>query len=284
MNIGIAMFPTGQFVDVALLAKWTEELGFESLWAPEHTIIPVNPTAQSQDYPNGTVPVAPREYSYIADPFVSLARASSVTTKLRLGTSVCLLPEHNPLILAKQIATLDMYSSGRFLFGVGAGWLKEETEIMGGDFNHRWTQAKEAVLAMKQLWTENEGEYHGKYFDFPPVYCFPKPMQHPHPPVLLGGRAANVFKRVVAWGDGWIPNEISPSDVSDGRETLDKLAERVGRDPASIDVSIGHVSPDSSLISQYEDAGADRVIIRLDGITEEDSMAKLDRIASLVLS
>ena len=280
MDIGIAMYPSGHFVDVAPLAKRAEELGFESFWAPEHTVIPMNPITPSQGYPDGVVP---REYAYIVDPFVALARASAVTTRIKLGTAVCLLPEHNPLLLAKEIATLDMYSGGRFLFGIGAGWLREETEVMGGDFDHRWTQAKEAVLAMRQLWTKTEAEYHGRYYDFPPVYCFPKPVQQPHPPVLLGGKAANVFKRVVAWGDGWIPNGVTPDELREGRATLDRLAEGAGRDPASIQVSLGHVPVDRRLIDQYADAGAVRVNVRLDGATEDESLAQLERIANSLL-
>ena len=166
------------------------------------------------------------------DPFVALARVSAVTNTLKLGTGVCLVPEHNPLILAKEIATLDHYSGGRFLFGIGTGWLKEETEIMGGDFPHRWSQAREEILAMKEIWTKDEAEYHGKYYDFPPVRVFPKPARKPHPPVILGGMAKNVLKRVVAWGDGWLPNRITPDEVKSSRATLDELATAAGRDPS----------------------------------------------------
>jgi probable F420-dependent oxidoreductase len=274
MDIGILMYPTGRFPDIAPLAKRAEELGFESIWVPEHAIIPVNAARQG---------LVPDEYAYMADPFVALARASAVTTELKLGTAICLVPERNPLLLAKEVATLDMYSGGRFVFGIGAGWLESETDIMGGDFEHRWTQVKDSVLAMKELWTNTEGQYHGRYYDFPPVYSFPKPVQRPHPLVLLGGQAPNIFKRIVAWGDGWIPIPASPNEVRDGRATLDRLAESAGRDPASIQVTVDHVPAERQLIEQYADAGAGRAIVLLSTKTEDESLAELDRIAIAVL-
>jgi probable F420-dependent oxidoreductase len=259
-------------VDVAVLAERAERLGFESLWAPEHTIIPVHTR----------LPV-PEIMRYFVDPFIMLARASAVTSTLKLGTAVCLVPERNPLLVAKEVATLDMYSGGRFLFGVGAGWLKEETELMGGDFDHRWTQTRDAVLAMKELWAKSESEYAGSHYRFPPVYSFPRPAQRPHPPVLLGGTARNVFKRVVAWGDGWIPYRPTPEQVRNGRESLDRLAGDAGRDPASIEITADDVAADSRLIEQFADAGAERVVVSVVMAGEEESLADLDRIAEAVL-
>ena len=217
MSVGIFVFQTGESVDSAILAKHAEELGFESFWVPEHAIIPVHTTSPYAGSPDGVIPDA---YGRIVDPFVALARASAVTQTIKLGTGICLVPEHNPLHLAKVIATLDHSSGGRFIFGIGAGWLKEETEIMGGDFPHRWTQTREAILAMKALWTQEEAEYHGTYYDFPPVRSFPKPAQKPHPPVYLGGKARNAFNRIVAWGDGWMPNRTSVEEIRHGRHTL----------------------------------------------------------------
>ena len=205
MHIGISTFPTDYSIDVVVLASRMEEMGFESLWVPEHPILPVKTSSPWSGSPDGVIP---KVYADIVDPFVALARASAVTTKLKLGTGICLLPERNPLLLAKEVATLDMYSRGRFLFGIGAGWLKEETEIMGGDFDHRWSQTRESVLAMKELWMKEEAEYHGKYVDFPLVHLHPKPIQKPHPPIFLAGFSPNILKRVAQWGDGWIPNRI----------------------------------------------------------------------------
>ena len=215
-----------------------------------------------------------------------LGRASAVTSTIKLGTGICLVPERNPLLLAKEVATLDMYSSGRFLFGIGAGWLKEETEIMGGDFPHRWTQTREAILAMKSLWTEVESEYHGRYYDFPPVYSFPRSVQRPHPPVYLGGMARNVFKRVVEWGDGWMPNRVTPNEIRAGRKKLDELATEAGRDPDSLSICVFGQPADKDLISEFFDAGADRVMVRVETADDDEDAAfeQLSQIAEAVLS
>ena len=281
MNIGISTFPTDYSIDIALLAKRAEDMGFESLWVPEHPIIPVSTSSPWPGSPDGIIP---KVYADIVDPFVALGRASAVTSTLKLGTGICLVPERNPLLLAKEVATLDMYSGGRFLFGIGAGWLKEETEIMGGDFPRRWTQTREAVLAMKSLWTEVESEYRGSYYDFPPVYSFPRSVQRPHPPVYLGGMARRVFERVVEWGDGWMPNRVTPDDVRAGRDRLNALAAEAGRDPASISVSVFGQPADRALIDALFAAGADRVMIRVETADEEATYAQLERIAEGVLS
>ena len=282
MNIDIAIstFPTDYSADIAVLARRAEELGFESLWVPEHPVIPVN---AKTPWPGAADGIIPKVYADIVDPFVALGRASAVTTRLKLGTGVCLVAERNPLLLAKEVATLDMYSGGRFLFGIGAGWLAEETEIMGGDFDHRWAQTREAVMAMKELWTSTESEFHGRYYDFAPVYSFPRPAQRPHPPVLLGGMARNVFKRIVAWGDGWMPNRVTPEDVRRGRATLDELAETAGRDPASIHVGVFGQPNDRDLVARFQEAGAERVTIRLETAPEDESLAALEKIADTLL-
>ncbi len=280
MDIGISTFPTDYSADIALVAKRAEELGFESLWVPEHPVLPVR---AKTPWPGSADGVIPRFYADIVDPFVALARASGVTSTLKLGTGICLVPERNPLLLAKEVATLDMYSGGRFLFGIGAGWLREETEMMGGDFRRRWSQTREAILAMKELWTKTESEYHGAFYDFPPVYSFPRPAQRPHPPVLLGGMARNVFKRVVAWGDGWMPNRVTPEQVKQGRAAIDELAEAAGRDPNSIQISVFGQASDRDLVLRFEEAGADRVMIRVETAPEAETMAQLESIADTVL-
>ena len=204
MKIGVSTRVSSHSMDVALIAQKAESLGFESLWLPEHGVMPVHVTTRYQGSPDGSIPPS---MSDIGDPFIGLARASAVTTTIKLGTGICLVPEHHPLLLAKEIATLDQLSKGRFLFGIGAGWLREETEILGGNFPHRWSQTREAVLVMKELWTKDEAEYHGKFYDFPPVRSAPKPFQKPHPPIFLGGSARNVFQRVVAWAMAGCPHE-----------------------------------------------------------------------------
>ncbi len=281
MKIGISTFPTDYSPDVAAVARRAEELGFESLWVPEHVMLPV---ASSTKWPGSTEGAIPKVYADIADPFVALARASGVTERLMLGTAICLVPERNPLLLAKEVASLDMFSGGRFLFGIGAGWLREELELLGGDFDRRWGQTKEAVLAMKEIWTRTESEFHGEFYDFPPVYSFPRPVQRPHPPVLLGGMAERVFKRVAEWGDGWIPNRVTPAEVREGRARLDELAQAAGRDPSSIEITVSGQPPDAGLIEEYGEAGADRVIVRLADVDEEQSLDEMDRIAKAVLT
>ena len=197
MNIGVSVPLPAYLVDVGAMARKAEELGFESFWCAEHPFIPVHTSSPFPGSPDGVIP---EEYSHFVDPFVALARASGTTSRIKLATGIVLVPERHPLVLAKEVSTLDLFSGGRFLFGIGAGWLREETQIMGGDFDHRWTQTRESVLAMKELWTKTDAEFHGKYYDFPPVRSYPKPVQKPHPPVLLGGGARNVLQRVVAWG------------------------------------------------------------------------------------
>ncbi len=225
----------------------------------------------------------PQPMYNLANPFIALARASATTQTLKLGTGISLVTEHNPLDLAKQISTLDHYSSGRFLFGIGTGWFREESEVMGADYDHRWTQAREHVLAMKELWTKEKAEFHGTYVDFPPVHCNPKPAQQPHPPVILGGNAKNVLQRVVRWADGWMPLGITPEDIKRARAALSELAEVAGRDPNSISITVFGQPPDKDLIGQFEESGADRVLLRLAGDDEAGLLADAEAKARAVL-
>jgi alkanesulfonate monooxygenase SsuD/methylene tetrahydromethanopterin reductase-like flavin-dependent oxidoreductase (luciferase family) len=182
------------------------------------------------------------------------------------------------------VSTLDLFSGGRFLFGIGAGWLREETQLMGGDFDHRWGQTRESILAMKELWTKPEAEFHGKFYDFPPVRSNPKPAQKPHPPVLLGGDAPRVLERVVAWGDGWLPNRVTPVELREKRAALDRLAKEAGRDPAAISISVHGQPADRDLITRFHDAGATRVIVRpATSKSEPEMVRELTRIAEAVL-
>ncbi len=284
MKIGVFVFQTADVLDPAVLAKKAEALGFESFWVPEHAIIPVQTSSPYLGSPDGIIP---ESYSRIVDPFVALARASAATQIIKLGTGICLVPERNPLLLAKEIATLDRFSGGRFLFGIGAGWLKEETEIMGGDFPHRWTQAREAILAMKELWTKPEAEFHGKYYNFPPVRSFPKPVQRPHPPILVGGNAPNVLKRVVVWGDGWMPGRVSVEEIRRGCAALRELAEQAGRDPMSLEVmAFGGPGQfrDRAAIKELEEAGASRVTIWLTQTSGEAPLTEMEALARQVLT
>jgi probable F420-dependent oxidoreductase len=276
MKIGVNTRVSSRSIDVAVVAQKAESLGFESLWLPEHGVMPVRVATRYQGSPDGRIPPSMQD---IGDPFIGLARASAVTTTLKLGTGICLVPEHNPLLLAKEIATLDHLSNGRFLFGIGAGWLQEETEIMGGDFEHRWSQTREAVLVMKELWTKEEAEYHGKFYDFPPVRSSPKPFHKPHPPIFLGGSAGNVLKRIVAWGDGWMPIRATPQDIKSARATLDELAAAVGRDPRSIEIMVYGEASDPEMLKRFEEAGASRATVRLEVTEGEGALTELERMA-----
>ena len=194
------------------------------------------------------------------------------------------MPERHPLLLAKEVAALDLYSGGRFQFGIGTGWLREETEIFGGDFPRRWTQTREALDVMKLCWTEEEAEYHGKYYDFPPVRSFPKPTQQPYPPILIGGMAPNVLKRIVAHADGWLPNRVSAQDIENSRKKLEALCAEAGRDPSSIEIVIYGQAPDKAELQSLVDAGADSVVVKPEWVETEAEMGEqLERMAGLVL-
>ena len=280
MTIGVSTPLPAYTIDPAFMAKKAEELGFDSIWYAEHPAVPVH---SNSPFP-ATGGEIPWTYSHFTDPYIALARASGVTSTIKLGTGITLIPERNPLLLAKEISVLDRVSGGRFILGVGTGWLREETEIMGGDFEHRWTQTREAIEVMKELWTKEEAEYHGRYFDFPLVKSYPKPAQQPHPPVLIGGMARNVLRRVVAHADGWLPNRVTAADVEDSRAKLDAMAAEVGRDPKSITISVFGQAPDRNLVQSLLNAGADRVVVRPEHVDTETEMGEqLERMAEAVL-
>jgi probable F420-dependent oxidoreductase len=257
MDLGLAHFLTDYGMAPAELGRVTEELGFESLFLPEHTHIPIS---RDTPYPGGGD--LPPEYSHTLDPFVALAAAAATTERLKLGTGVCLVIERDPIVTAKEVATLDQISGGRFLFGVGAGWNREEMENHGTDPKTRFRRMRESVEAMKAIWTEDEAEYHGRIVDFDPIWCWPKPVQKPHPPVLVGGLGEKVLDRVVAYGDEWIPNRVkSPEELGERIAELQRRAEAVGRDP--IPVTVFGAKPELRLLERLRDAGVTRSLFYL---------------------
>ena len=252
MELGLAHFATDYGMQPAELARRAEELGFESLFFPEHTHIPAS---RDTDYPGGGE--LPREYSHIVDPFVALAAAAAATERLKVGTGVCLIIERDPIVTAKEVATLDLISGGRFLFGVGAGWNVEEMRNHGTDPDTRFRRMRESVEAMKAIWTEDEAEYHGRIIDFGPIWSWPKPVQKPHPPVLVGGLGEKVYDRVVAYGDEWIPNRVkSPEQLAERIDELQRRAEAAGR--GRIPVSVFGAKAEVRLLERLKAAGVTR--------------------------
>ncbi len=276
MRVGLATPLPAYTIDPAFMARRAEELGFDSIWYAEHPAVPVE---SDSPFP-ATGGEIPWTYSHFTDPYIALARASAVTTTLLLATGITLVAQRNPLLLAKEVAALDHHSGGRVILGVGTGWLREEVEIFGGDFPRRWTQTREALDVMKALWTNDIAEFHGQYYDFPPVRSFPKPAQKPYPPIVIGGAAKNVLKRIVAHADGWLPNRITPGDLEVRRRELDELARAAGRDPESITISVYGQQPDPALVRSLIDAGAYRVVVRPNHVdTEAEMGAQLEGIA-----
>ena len=263
-------------IDPAFMGRTAELLGFDSIWYAEHPAVPVE---SASPFP-ATGGAIPWTYSHFTDPYIALARASGVTTTLKLATGITLVPQRNPLLLAKEIAALDHHSGGRFILGVGTGWLREEVEIFGGNFARRWTQTREALDVMKALWSQDAAEFHGEFFNFPPVRSYPKPVQKPHPPILLGGAAKNVLKRVVDHADGWLPNRITPADLEKARNELNRLSADAGRDPKSISITVYGQEPTKDVVGPLLDAGADRIVVRATHVATEAEMgAQLEQIA-----
>ncbi len=285
MDIGVFSILPDMSADPAIVAKHAEQLGFESYWVPDHTIFPVN---SSEQYPGATPGTPPPDYLWkMPDPLMSLMRAAAVTEKIKLGTGIMLVPERNPLLTAQLVATLDAASKGRFLMGIGAGWNREECEILGGNFDRRWGQTKDYILAMKELWTKEESEYHGEFIDFPPVRCFPKPHHKPHPPILLGGFTAKlVYKRIAEWGDGWLPVVETVEQFTEGVEKLKRAADDANRDYSELSKTVfglGDQWKKEEEIRALEDAGADRVVLYLPDASVDVVLKEMENIAKRLL-
>jgi probable F420-dependent oxidoreductase len=277
MKIGCFSFNTEYGIHPAELARAMEERGFESLWVGEHTHIPAE---RRSPYP-GKGDVLPKPYYHMADPFVSLAMAAAVTKTLKVGTGICLVTERDPIVLAKEVATLDHLSGGRFLFGIGAGWNAEEMENHGTPFAQRWKVLEDRVKAMKTIWASHEATYEGPYTRFDRIISYPKPKQQPHPPIILGAATPYGRKRVVEFCDGWFPIDVLLKDLPDGMADLREKAKAAGRDPASIPVSIFAFEAGPDELVQYRDLGVDRVAVLVPR-RKEDVMPFLDKLAPVV--
>jgi probable F420-dependent oxidoreductase len=276
MKFGVAMFNTDYSMRIDDLAREVEARGFESLWVPEHTHIP---KSRKSPWPGG--PNLPKEYWHTYDPFVALSMAAAVTTRLKVGTGICLVIERDPITLAKEIASLDFLSKGRFLFGIGGGWNAEEMENHGTDFKKRWRVMRERILAMKEIWAKDEAEYHGEFVNFDPIWSYPKPVQKPHPPILLGVNTPKARERVVEYCDGWFPLAGRAGDLAAGIADLHRLAQKAGRDPKSLSVSVYAATAEEGAVRQYEKAGAERAIFNLPSAERDAVLPILDKHAKL---
>ncbi len=277
MLYGVAMFATDYAIRPDELARALEDRGFESLWVPEHTHIPAS---RRSPWPGG--PNLPKEYWHTYDPFVALTLAASVTTRLRVATGICLLVERDAITTAKAVASLDRLSNGRFVFGIGGGWNAEEMEHHGTDFKKRWRVLRERVLAMKEIWTKEEAEFHGEFVRFDRLWAQPKPLQKPHPPILMGGDGPTTFDRVVDYCDGWMPiGARTPLDLPTKVAALRERAAKAGRDPKRISVSIFGSKPERAALDRLAGAGVDRAIFVAPAEERDKVLPLLDGWAAL---
>ena len=284
MDIGFLTIATAQSGDLAALARRAEEIGFDSLWIPEHPIIP---RCEITGYPLGGE--LPEHYGRWTDPFISLMLAGAVTSKIKLATGICLLPEREPLVTAKVIASLDYYSKGRVILGIGAGWLRQETEIMGAEFRTRWGRMREMKEAMQALWTQESATYAGKFYNFPAVRSEPKPVQAGGPPFVLGGHSEKSLLRIAKHYDGWCPLISDPDAFGKGVATLREMARAEGRNPDSLQMT-PFVDPDNgkitdAMLREFRKAGANRLVMFYSQQTHElaDGAGPLmERVANVV--
>ena len=274
METGVYMFPTDYSIPPDDLAREVEGRGFGSLWFPEHTHIPAERVSQ---WPGG--PDLPREYWHTYDPFVAITAAAAATKKLLLGTGICLVIERDPILTAKSVASVDRLSNGRFLFGIGGGWNAEEMSNHGTAFRTRFRLLRENILAMKEIWTQEEAEFHGDFVNFDKIWSYPKPLQQPHPPIFMGGDGPTTFDRVVEFCDGWMPNRrgITPGTLGEKIAMLRRQGDEAGR--GYIPVTIFGTSADPADVESLEQAGVDRVLFNLPSEDREKTLPLLDKLA-----
>ena len=280
MKYGAMMFSTDYAIRPDELGPLLEERGFESYWAPEHTHIPAS---RRSPWPGG--PELPKDYWHTLDPFIALTAMAMVTKQLKLATGICLIVERDPITTAKEVASLDMLSNGRFLFGIGGGWNAEEMENHGTTFKRRWGLMRERILAMKEIWTQEEAEFHGKHVDFDKIWAYPKPVQKPHPPIIMGGDGPTTFDRVIEYCDGWMPIAGRPAegpDMAEKIQILRRRAKEAGRDPDSISVSVFGAGPDPDGLAKLEQAGVERAVFGLPAAPRDVVLPLLDRYAKVM--
>ncbi len=287
-DFGVVTIPTHYTIQPVDFARWMEDNGFESLFFGEHSHIP---TSRESQFPGGGA--LPQYYKEFFDPFVGLSAAAAVTTTLKVGTSVCLVPEHNPITLAKQVACADRVANGRFLFGIGAGWNAEEMADHGVAFKDRWKVTRESILAMREIWTKEIAEFHGQFVNFDPLWSWPKPLQAGGPPVLMGASSKWSPKRIVEYCDGWIPVDgiDGLSAISSGLEAIRTEADRMGRSMDEFDLSVitwvltayEQAAPDAiKRIHELLDLGFKRIVFLIEPGQPDDQWHILEQGAKLV--
>lgn len=271
VKFGVAIFPTDYAISMDELAPAAEQLGFESLWVAEHSHIP---TSRETPWPGGAE--LPKQYWHALDPFVALTVAARASKTIRIGTGICLLAQRDPIHTAKETASLDFVSGGRFVFGVSGGWNREEMRDHGTDPAQRWKLLRERVEAIKTIWTREVAEYHGDMVDFGPMWSFPKPVQKPHPPIILGGSGPKVLERVVRYGDGWMPNR---GQVAERIPELQRLAQAAGRGPIPV---TAYPKEDPGEIERLGEAGVERLIYYIPPDGRDAALRKLEQLGELI--
>jgi probable F420-dependent oxidoreductase len=279
MDFGALMFFTEYAIPATELAQALEACGFESVWAPEHSHIP---TSRRSPWPGGGE--LPKVYYDAMDPFVSLTAAAIATTRLKVATGVCLVQQRDPIQTAKLVASIDQVSGGRFLFGVGGGWNAEEMADHGTEFKTRFKLMRERIEAMKEIWTKTKAEYHGEMVDFPEMMAWPKPVQKPHPPILVGGAFPHAARRAIRYGDGWAPI-AGRGPEGDAEQVLPRFRQMLteaGRDPQSMPVTLFGPAEDADRLARYRDLGVARVVVMLQSAESDVVLPVLDRWGELI--
>jgi probable F420-dependent oxidoreductase len=279
MRVGVFHFPTDYGIDIAELARAVEARGFDSLFVCEHTHIPVS---RRTPFPSGGE--LPKRYKHTHDPFVALSFAAAATRTLKLGTGICLLPQRDPIVTAKSVASLDLFSGGRFEFALGGGWNVEEMANHGARYETRFKLLRERVLAMKALWTQEEAEFHGEFVNFDPVWLYPKPKQKPHPPILLGGETDHTLRRVVEFCDGWFPRARGDFDPKGAVARLRRFATEGKRDPATLPITVFNAPADRVALASYRETGIHRALLHVPDLGRDEALRELDKLAPLAAS
>ncbi len=277
MKLGVTMFATDYSIRPDDLAKECEDRGFESVWFPEHTHIPVS---RKSPWPVGGD--LPPEYWHTHDLFVALTAAAVATKTIKIGSGICLVIERDPIVMANEVASVDRLSNGRLLFGIGGGWNAEEMENHGTPFNRRWKILRERIEAMKEIWANEEAEYHGEFVNFDPIWSHPKPVQKPHPPILLGTLSSGGLNRVVNYCDGWIPVGFVIDDLPAAIQDLHQRADQAGRPKEEIPISIFGAQDDEAELQKLQELGIDRGVFVIPSKDRDEVLPLLDTYAGFI--